>query len=97
MAKALAAQPSIRVDYDSEADVLYVSYGLPRPGYGDQGDDDIILRFSEYDDSPTGATIVGYRELGWPGRLESLGDAVGRHLHIDPNDVVRAINEFSPT
>jgi uncharacterized protein YuzE len=35
------------VDYDVERDVLYLSIGEPRPGYGDETPEGHILRYDE--------------------------------------------------
>jgi len=32
------------MDYDEGADVLYISIGKPRPGYGDMIDDVVVIR-----------------------------------------------------
>ena len=37
-------ESKIRLDYDSEADVLYIAFDAFRPGYGDMIDDVVIVR-----------------------------------------------------
>lgn len=58
------------VDYDAESDVLYLSVGEPRPGYGDETPEGHILRFDE-DDVLCGVTLVGIR-----GVLDKQGEVL---------------------
>jgi len=81
---------ALRADYDDEADVLYLTYGKPRPGYGDTGPDDITLRYSD-DGSPIGATIIGYRALNWPTRRSDLARRLSRHFGVSLRDVLRVL------
>ncbi len=76
---------TLRLDYDADADVLYISKGRPRPGYGDEGPEDVELRYSFDDDTPIGATVVAYKRLNWPKREADLSLIVANHLHI-PNE-----------
>ena len=78
------------VDYDRDADVLYITSGPPRPGYGDEGEDDIIFRFAESDGVPIGATIVGYEALDWPQRRFRLYKIVANHLRLAESEVASA-------
>ena len=48
-------------DYDSEADVLYISFGKPRPAAGMDMGDGIIMRYDEKHDEIVGITILGVR------------------------------------
>lgn len=67
-------------DYDRYHDVLYVSYGPPRSGYGDPDDDnDMLIWRYDHAGNPMGFTVVNYSrtdkaeiigkllERGWPG------------------------------
>ncbi len=82
---------SISADYDSQADVMYLRFGDEQPGFGDDGDDDVILRFADADGAPSGATIIGYAELGWPDRKDRLAEIVSRHLGVRPVEVTQAL------
>ena len=82
---------SVSADYDRQADVMYLRFGDEQPGFGDDGDDDIILRFADADGAPTGATIIGYAELGWPDRKDRLSEIVSRHLGVRPSEVSKAL------
>jgi uncharacterized protein YuzE len=48
-------------DYDSEADVLYLSIGLPRPALGLDVGDGMIVRYDEATQEVLGLTLVGLR------------------------------------
>lgn len=95
MAKHMTiAAPHMHADYDQEGDVLYLTLGIPGPGFGDVGYDDIIFRFSDVEERPIGATIVGYRAAQWPKRKNELAEAVGDHLHVGPQEVLSALAEI---
>ena len=81
----------ISADYDSQADVMYLRFGDEQPGFGDDGDDDVILRFADAGGAPSGATIIGYAELGWPDRKDRLAEIVSRHLGVRPVEVTKAL------
>ena len=48
-------------DYDSEADVLYISFGAPRPAVGVDMGNGVVMRYDETDDEIVGITIIGVR------------------------------------
>ena len=48
-------------DYDSEADVLYISFGAPRPAVGVDMGNGVIRRYDETDDKIMGIIIIGVR------------------------------------
>jgi uncharacterized protein YuzE len=47
-------------EYDADADVLYLSIGEPRPGYGEETPEGHIARFDETGEF-CGVTLVGVR------------------------------------
>jgi len=53
-----------QLDYDHDADVLYVSFGPPRPAVGEHYDDDIILLHALDTGALVGITVVGYVAIG---------------------------------
>jgi len=85
---------ALRVDYDGEADVLYVTREPHVAGgplaYGVTGRDDITRQFSG-DGVPVGALVVGYREAGWPGREGELASRLSRHFGVSLRDVLRVL------
>lgn len=52
---------SVDWEYDDEADVLYVSFGEPRPAVGIDAGDGIIVRYDESAGRVVGLTVVGLR------------------------------------
>ncbi len=80
-------------DYDEEADVLYLTFGTPRPGYGDTQDNYITLRYSD-DGTPIGATIIGYRSLKWDERKKEMASSIARHLGINSSEVLASLRSI---
>jgi len=50
------------VSYDVDRDVLYLSIGEPRPGYGEETTEGHILRYDEQDEF-CGVTLISVREI----------------------------------
>jgi uncharacterized protein YuzE len=53
--------PEVDIDYDREADVLYISLGPPRPAAGLEPEEGLVLRLDPESDELVGVTIVGAR------------------------------------
>jgi len=68
-------RPEVSSSYDAAADVLYVTFGDPRPGVGREPEDDIIVRVDPDDESILGLTI-----LNWQSRFHKNPEAVARAL-----------------
>ncbi len=58
---AIPTEKAIDWDYDEEADVLYISFGKPRPAVGIDIGKGIIPRYDEKEKEITGMTVVGLR------------------------------------
>ena len=58
---AIPKERKIDWDYDEEADVLYISFGKPRPAVGIDIGKGIIMRYDEKKKEITGMTVVGLR------------------------------------
>lgn len=48
-------------DYDREADVLYLSFGEPRPAVGVDIGDGVVVRCDEDENEILGITVIGLR------------------------------------
>jgi uncharacterized protein YuzE len=48
-------------DYDEEADVLYLSFGAPRPAVGIDIGEGAIVRYDEVRREVVGLTVIGLR------------------------------------
>jgi uncharacterized protein YuzE len=51
------------IDYDVDADVLYMSIGKPRPAVGEQTPEGHIVHFDEKTDEFCGVTIIGVQRI----------------------------------
>ena len=51
---------SVRITYDAEGDILYITFGTPRPATGYQLSDQILLRMDPKTDTPAGLTIFNF-------------------------------------
>ncbi len=63
--------PEVTKQYDAEADVLYVSFGEPRPAAGWEPEEDIIVR-----QDPESGEIVGVTIIHWQSRFGGSMEAV---------------------
>ncbi len=59
--KFISKEKNMEWDYDSEADVLYISFGVPRPAVGVDMGNGVIMRYDEEQDEIVGITIIGVR------------------------------------
>lgn len=64
------------INYDSKNDVLYISFGDPRPSYAETYDDGIYVRYDMDTDELSGITIVDFtkrakelKDLHLPGNI----------------------------
>ncbi len=51
---------SVRITYDSDADILYIAFGSPTPSTGYELGDQILLRLDPESHRPTGLTIRNF-------------------------------------
>jgi len=72
----------LHADYDSVADVLYFVHGPSLPGFGDEGEDDVILRYALSDNLPIGASIIGYMGCSWETKKDRLASIIAKHLSL---------------
>ena len=80
---------SDHVDYDADADVLYLHVGDPSAVDFDESPEGHALRFDDVG-TVVGITVVGVREmLHGGGRLIVT---VPAHLEVDRNELAAAIN-----
>lgn len=73
-----------RVKYDRLADVLYISTDRNGPAYAREGDDGIIWRYLETDNSLVGVTVMDF-DCYWKSHLASLVSQVSNRFHVAPN------------
>jgi len=75
--KFISKEKNMEWDYDSEADVLYISFGAPRPAVGVDMGNGVIMRYDEEQDEIVGTTIIGVRtsaryQRGSTGYIEKI-------------------------
>lgn len=70
--KPLEEHGTFEWEYDVEADVLYLSEGVPHPALGVDVGDGLIFRYDESSGKLVGVTIVGVRS-----RLTARESAAG--------------------
>lgn len=66
---------SVHITYDSEGDILYLSFGSPREATGYQLSDQLLLRLLTDSDQPAGLTIFNF--------LHHIHSGVGIKLNED--------------
>jgi hypothetical protein len=93
VAVAKRTTAALTADYDRNSDVLYVTFGPPRAGYGEDGPDDVILRYGEDDDKPSGVTVVGFRSNSWLAKSHDLAVIIAQHLGVSEPDAQQAIEK----
>nr|WP_231428483.1 DUF2283 domain-containing protein [Bacillus sp. (in: firmicutes)] len=79
---------SLRYNYDSDFDILYLFIGPPELSYEDEIEPNIFLRFSEENEELRGALIMNYKYFD-PSVLKSK-----LPLYVDFNKINQDI--FSP-
>ena len=82
---------AIAVDYDRNADVLYIARGERVPAEGEGLAGGVELDYALADGSPCAATVIGFRRNEWSQRLEELAGIIGRHLSVGPRRIATAI------
>jgi len=50
----------ITINYDQGSDILYITFGKPRPGVAEEANDGILIRTDKTD--LLGLTIIGLKE-----------------------------------
>ncbi len=58
--------PQIR--YDDSADVLYISFGYPRPGIATEVNDGTLIRVDPFTDEIVGMTFLDFKERYMPNK-----------------------------
>jgi hypothetical protein len=85
--KSQTKAPQLTADYDTNADVLYVSDGKPRAAEGEDLPGGIVRRYALDDDCPCGVTIIGYRCNQWPKKVREFAEIIADHLPADVDQV----------
>lgn len=62
----------LKLDYDEEFDVLYISFGTPRPSYGEEDTPGIVVLRDIHTDEITGVTIFDFKQRLEDGTIKDL-------------------------
>ncbi len=52
----------LQINYDSSTDVLYISFGIPRPGIATEVNNGDFVRVDPYTDEILGITLLDFKE-----------------------------------
>ena len=76
----------LNINFDIENDVLYLSFGEPRPSFSEEFDDGVFVRYDMDTEELTGITIIDFTKrtdqlkgLNLPGDITL--DEMNEHLH----------------
>ena len=64
----------IQFHYDRDGDVLYVSFGKPKPAKSIEKDNGIHIRIDPFNDEIIGFTVINYMYQKRKGLLHSIPD-----------------------
>lgn len=82
MASATRQIPLV-VDYDADADALYVACGEARPSVGKRTGNGFIVRYSLTEPSnPTGVIVQDFKANGWASNRVELARAIADILRL---------------
>ncbi len=56
------SKQALSIDYDQGADVLYISFGKPKPAICVEMDDGDLVRIDAYTDKVVGITIIDFKK-----------------------------------
>ncbi len=61
-AQSCTRDRTVSISYDTDGDVLYITFGAPCEAYGTERDDGVVLRWDIATGRLAGMTILSYRE-----------------------------------
>lgn len=83
---------TLSVDYDDEADTLYLSLGEPRPAVGEVDDKGVILRYALDNEDHCGVTVPWFKE--WADEREDLASRISTFLSVPKTEVMKSLLTF---
>jgi uncharacterized protein YuzE len=92
MAMTTLATNPINVNYDVDADVLYLALGQPVPASCDEDDEGLLVRYAYSDGQACGVTVMGFRDCQWNRNVDKLSVRVAHHLGIEPKRIADALS-----
>ena len=80
----------VTAQYDGEADVLYVSKGMPQPSETVEQADGLLFRYADKDKSPSGVTVLDYAKA-WGANKDALTGRVAAFLKVPSEKIATAL------
>lgn len=75
MGQKILDKPNLNISYDDSADVLYISFGNPRPGIATEVNDGDLVRIDPDTNEIIGITIIDFKERYMPKQSTSIEDS----------------------
>jgi hypothetical protein len=82
----------LKIDFDIEEDVLYISFGKPVASHIDEAPRGLLLRWADADNHPSGVTALDFRS-NWDDQIGVFCSAVAEHLGVPVQLVEREIKK----
>lgn len=79
----------LKQKYDEAADVLYMTWGEPRPSVGWEPQEDVVLHEDMLTGEPVGITIVNWRSR-FRGRPEAIVEALRKAIPKEAMELIAA-------
>ena len=79
---------NLQVRYDDLADVLYISFGDPRPGIAVEVNGGDLVRVDPYTNEVVGITLLDFKERYMPATSMSIEESA-------QNIIPKILNEFN--
>jgi hypothetical protein len=81
----------LNIDFDEDADVLYISLGKPVASHVDEAPRGLLLRWASADGRPSGVTALDFHS-NWANQLSAFCSAVAKHLWLSAELVEDEVN-----
>ncbi len=78
----------MQVNYDNFSDVLYISFGKPRPAISVQSDEGYLARYEPFTEKLVGITIVDFREKFFKNKRLNIKGFISHKLP----DIISALH-----
>jgi uncharacterized protein YuzE len=76
MATKMKTSKHYSINYDENADVLYISFGKPKPGIGVEVEEGDIVRVDPFTHRIVGVTIIDFRAKHGSDDLDKKTDSI---------------------
>ena len=80
--KKIEKKQPLNIEYDSSADVLYISFGKPKPAVCVEVNEGDLVRFDVYTDKIVGITIIDFKKKYMKSRRSNIKDEATKLVPI---------------